>query len=137
MDSKISLGQWIKHVSEEHYEIEHMIAQLEDTVVQQSVRSVGLPTISKLVEFCVKHVENEEHIMRLMNDKGFKRHSDDHSRILDTVSAALAEFERLGGVDLLEFARSLREAYKNHIQEFDQPFFTSLYERQLTDPPPN
>ena len=80
MDSKISLGQWIKHVSEEHHEIEHMIAQLEDTVVQQSVRSVGLPTMSKLVEFCVKHVENEEHIMRLMNDKGFQRHSEVTSR---------------------------------------------------------
>ena len=126
MDSKISLGQWIKHVSEEHHEIEHMIAQLEDTVVQQSVRSVGLPTMSKLVEFCVKHVENEEHIMRLMNDKGFQRHSEDHSRILDTISAALARCERFGEVDLLEFARSLREVYKNHILEFDQPFFNGL-----------
>ena len=64
--------------------------------------------------------------MRLMNDKGFQRHSEDHSRILDTISAALAICERFGEVDLLEFARSLREVYKNHILEFDQPFFNGL-----------
>ncbi len=130
MDSKISLGQWIKHVSEEHHEIENLIAQLEDTVVQQSVKRVGLPTLSKLVEFCVKHVENEEHIMRLMNDKGFKEHSDDHSRILDTISDALAKCERFGDVELLEFARTLREIYRTHTLVFDNPFFDGLSARE-------
>ncbi len=126
MDQHEPLGHWLEIVEDDQRGIERLLAHLADVIGTPETGTIGLPVLSRIAEFCVRHIQNEERIMAVMKYSGLPTHSEDHNRIFNAVLTALADCERFGELEWGEFSDAFTEMYRRHAANFDQPLLETL-----------
>ncbi len=122
----VNIGEMTKKVSDEHDEIERLLGQLDDLIMRHETKTTGLAILGKIVQYSIDHIRREELLMDTMKYNFYREHTFDHVQIIEILTKSLSDCEGFGGIEWDQFARSIREAYYNHIAHFDDPFIDTL-----------
>ncbi len=128
MDNIQGIENLALEVDEQHRELERLLEMLDNVVVRDETTKVRVPVLSLIVEYCSRHIQQEERLMLLMKHPDADSHCADHSDILNIISNVLENCERFGEVEWAEFSVVLHEKYQRHQKNFDKPLLAAILE---------
>jgi hemerythrin len=120
------IREMAKVVSNEHHEIENLIEQIDAMIMRHEANIDGVSIIGKIADLCVDHIHKEECLMEAIKYSMIKEHAADHCRIFETITRSLEDCEWFSDLEWTAFARSIREAFYNHVAHFDDQLFDEL-----------
>ena len=126
LPASTSIIDRLGYISNHHLELERLIGMLDEVVINEKPLRVRLPVLGLIVEYCSRHIREEEDVMRISGYEARQQHFEDHGRILNIVSNILERCEAQGEVSWTEFSKELRGKYFEHRQQHDLPLFEGL-----------
>ena len=78
MDRSTGAHYLTEAVHDDHREIDRLLVQLDEVIARNGHKTVGLPVLTRIVEFVIGHIQNEENAMYVIKYLAYPVNADTH-----------------------------------------------------------
>ncbi|TVR60811.1 MAG: hemerythrin [Candidatus Competibacteraceae bacterium] len=118
--NELSVG--IEEIDAQHQVLVDLLNQVHEAIQQRRTTEVTNDIIDRLEEYTRVHFAVEESLMRILHYPGYKRHKEEHEKLIAQLAELRAKMEAGKASISFELAHFLKVWLTKHIMEVDQHY---------------